>query len=364
MDSNQTHASFSNTSLSRRDFLRWASAGGIAAVGFPLWLHHWARSAMGAVTIGEINATTVQPPQASSSGGIVTDPLAPSPQVYGLDLGGGPPLEVFRFEGGEPVGRTSLGQPGADGRIAKRIEGLQYRDLVFYYLPIPGAPINAWLANSLKGTAQTTSGSIIVTDRFSGRGAEVQFSGGFLRQIEFPEVDTGLAQQSAPFRITIGVQRTERGQGSYPSNKFVWIPATSAPMKGYFDFTIDGWGIIQNVVRVETPIFSAGLLPPNPTVAGFPGTKPKDYSNLKLQLPEISAEPFYNWHTNFVLKGFNADKFEKNGTLRWLSPTQNNKPVFSLQFEHLGIVSVVRLPEKPGYVQVELYCEKVIPTFS
>ena len=363
MDAKQPNASDSNGPLSRREFLRWVRIGGLAAVGLPLWLDLWSRSAMGVVTIGEINATTVQPPQSPVPSPIGTDPLMNSPQVYGLNLGGGPPLEVFGFEGGEPVGRSSLGQPGADGRIAKRIESLKYRDLVFYYLLIPGAPINAWLANSLKGTTQPINGSIIVTDRFSSQGSKVQFSGGFLRQIDFPEVDTGLAQQSAPFRITIGVQRTECGQGIYPSNKFVRIPSISAPMKGWFNLEIDGLGSIPNVVRVETPIFSASVLPPNPTVPGFPGTKPKDYSNLKLQLPEIAAEPFYNWHDNFVLKGFNADKFEKKGTLRWLSPTQNKKPVFSLQFEHLGILSVVRLPDKPGYVQVELYCEKVVPEF-
>ncbi len=363
MDAKQPNVPDSNGPLSRRDFLRWARIGGLAAVSLPLWLNLWSRSAMGVVTIEGIDAETVKPSQSPSPGEIVMDPLAPSPQVYGLDLGGGPPLEVFGFEGGEPVGRSSLGQPGADGRVLKRIEGVQYRDLVFYYLLTPRAPINGWLANSLKGTTQPISGSIIVTDRFSGQASTVQFSGGFLRQIDFPEVDTELAQQSAPFRITIGVQRTERGQGIYPFNKFVRIPATSAPMKGWFKLQIDGLGSIQNVVQVETPIFSVGLLPPNPTVGGFPGTKPKNYSNLKLQLPEVNAEPFYDWHTNFVLKGSNAEKFEKRGTLHWLSPTQNNKTVFTLHFENLGILSVVRLPNKPGYVQVEMYCEKVVPEF-
>lgn len=363
MNSKRSMLPHSAVALSRRDFLRWASVGGLAAVGLPLWLNHWSRTALAAVPIEEIGVTPVQPPQSSSSGGIVTDPLIDSPQIYGLSLGGEPRLEVYGFEGGEPIGRASLGQPGADGRIAKRIEGIQYRDLVFYYLPKPGAPINAWLANSLKGTAQAVSGSIIVKDRWTGQERQVEFWGGFLRQMAFPEVDIGVGQHSAPLRITMGVQRTQRGQGGNSSNQFVKSPFWLVPMKGWFYLEIDGLGSIQNVVRVETPIFSASLLPPNPTVPGFPGTKPKDYSNLKLQLPEISAQSFYNWHADFVLKGLNSEKFEKKGALRWLSPTQNNKAVFTLQFEHLGILSVVRLPDKPGYVQVEMYCEKVVPEF-
>ena len=98
-------------------------------------------------------------------------------------------MEVFGFEGGEPIARPSKGMLGTDGRIAKRIEAMQYRDLVFHYLPVPGAPVNAWLTNSLKGTNQAVSGTIIVKERLSGQGSEMQFSGGFLRQIAFPEVD-------------------------------------------------------------------------------------------------------------------------------------------------------------------------------
>ena len=52
---------------------------------------------------------------------------------------------------------------------------------------------------------------------------------------------------------------------------------------------------------------------------------------------------------------------EKRGTLRWVSPTDKNKPFLSLKLEHLGILSVVGWPDNPGYVQGELYCEKVIP---
>lgn len=353
----------SDGALSRRGFLWLASMGGLAAVGLPLGVFQGAGAALAALSIPEVNADISQPSRQSPPREIVPDPLMGYPQIFGLSFGGSP-LEIFRFEGGEAAGRSSSGQQGMEGRIFKHIQGFTYRDLVFYYLPVPGQSFNNWLVNSLQGATQAITGSIFMKDRFAEQGNELQFSGGFLRELSFPDADIALPGHSASLRVTIGVMQTQRVSGSYAASQFVKPSMSSTPLKGYFHFSIDGWGGIQQVARVETPIFSAGLLPPNPTVSGFPGTKPQDYSNVKVVLPETQAQPFYDWHANFVIKGLNADRFEKKGTLRWLSPTQNNTVVFMLHLEHLGIVSVVRLPDKPGYVQVEMYCEKVVPEFG
>lgn len=366
MKTTRLNPPFTNTFLSRRDFLRRTGAVGLAAVGLSLWLNPWSRSVMAAVMVEEIGGTVVQPPQPLPSVGSSQASLFQSPLAYGFSLGGVQPVEVFGFEGGEAVGRASKGTSGNDGRIPKRIEGMQYRDIVFYYLPVPGSPINAWLTNSLKGTAQTVHGSIIVKERLSGDGSDVQFSGGFLRQIVFPEVDIGLGQQPAPLRITLGIQQAEYNSATMSPHKFIQIPfITSAPMKGFFDLSFQNTGNIQNVVQVESPTFTARLLPVTKG-SGFQRAIPIDYSNLKFQLPEKQAGPFYAWHSDFMLKGKNDDKFETKGTLRWLSrkltPTDKVKPVLTLEFEHLGILSVVRLPTNPGYVQVEMYCEQVVPT--
>ena len=366
MKTSRLNTPFTNTSLSRRDFLRWTGAVGLAAVGLSLWPNSWSRSTMAAVMVEEIGGTIVQPPQPSPSAGSSKASLFQSPLAYGFSLGGAQPVEVFGFAGGEPIGRTLEGTGRADGRISKRIEGMQYRDIVFHYLPVPGAPINTWLTNSLKRTTQAVKGSIIVKERLSGYGSEVQFSGGFIRQIVFPEVDIGSAQQPAPLRITMGIQRAEYHSTIMSPHTFVHIPFTSAPMQGFFDLSIQNIGIIPNVVRVESPTFTTKLLPA-PKGSGFQEAIPIDYSNLKFQLPEKLAGPFYAWHSDFVLKGKNDDKFETKGTLRWLSPkltpTDKVKPVLTLDLEHLGILSVVRLPANPGYVQVEMYCEQVVPTF-
>ena len=363
MKSKTPNPLFSKVDLSRREFMKRTCAVGLAAVSAPLLIGRWAQPTIAAVSIEDINATTVQPPQQPTSPGSFQPSLFQSPFAYGFSLGGAQPVEVFGFEGGEPIARPSKGMLGTDGRIAKRIEAMQYRDLVFHYLPVPGAPINAWLTNSLKGTNQAVSGTIIVKERLSGQGSEMQFSGGFLRQIAFPEVDVGSAEQPASMRITMGIQQSEYHSNFISPQKFFQIPFTSAPMKGFFDLSFQNMGVVSNVVRVQSPTFLAKLLQ-SPDGSGFQGALPIDYSNLSFQLPEKLADSFYAWHSDFVLKGKNGDKFETRGMLRWLSPTDKKTVLFSIALDQVGILSVVRLPMKPGYVQVEMYCERVVPMFA
>ena len=164
-------------------------------------------------------------------------------------------------------------------------------------------------------------------------------------------------------RITMGIQQSEYHSNFISPQKFFQIPFTSAPMKGFFDLSFQNMGVVSNVVRVQSPTFLAKLLQ-SPDGSGFQGALPIDYSNLSFQLPEKLADSFYAWHSDFVLKGKNGDKFETRGMLRWLSPTDKKTVLFSIALDQVGILSVVRLPMKPGYVQVEMYCERVVPMFA
>lgn len=44
-----------------------------------------------------------------------------------------------------------------------------------------------------------------------------------------------------------------------------------------------------------------------------------------------------------------------------MNPQNPSKAALKLKLFGLGILSVVRLPSKPGYVQVKMYCEKLVP---
>jgi len=84
-----------------------------------------------------------------------------------------------------------------------------------------------------------------------------------------------------------------------------------------------------------------------------------DYSNLIALLPESVAAPFIAWQQQFISQGLN-NQFEKTGTLQWLS-SDRTKTFLSLQLQNLGVLSVIRIPNRLGYVAVEMYCEKIVP---
>lgn len=46
-----------------------------------------------------------------------------------------------------------------------------------------------------------------------------------------------------------------------------------------------------------------------------------------------------------------------------MSSQDPSKPILTLKLSGLGILCVMRLPSKPGYVQAEMYCQKLVPAF-
>lgn len=86
----------------------------------------------------------------------------------------------------------------------------------------------------------------------------------------------------------------------------------------------------------------------------------REYMNLTILLPELDAGPFIAWHQQLISQPQMSEQLEKGGTLEWLS-SDKTKMHLSLQLHHLGVVSVVRVLTKPGYVTVEMYCEKIVP---
>lgn len=49
------------------------------------------------------------------------------------------------------------------------------------------------------------------------------------------------------------------------------------------------------------------------------------------------------------------------GIIQWMNPQNPSTAALKLKLFGLGILSVICLPSKPGYVQVEMYCETLVP---
>jgi hypothetical protein len=73
------------------------------------------------------------------------------------------------------------------------------------------------------------------------------------------------------------------------------------------------------------------------------------------------ASDLYTWHNDVVVKKLPGGEQERIGLIQWMNPQNLSKASLKLKLFGLGILSVVRLPSKPGHVQVEMYCEKLVP---
>lgn len=349
--------------MGRRGFLKRASHAGLAAAMFPYILRDWTDSAQAAVEIQDLDVSVNSPPvtpPSSTSGGSPVEPHFLSPLRYGLTIGANPLVQVFGFSGGEPVAQDLTGTVGPDGALPKRISGYQYQDIVFYYQPIPNSVVNSWLSDSLLGKASAASGQIVVQPFMSSSRSGLSFTNAFVKVIVFPEGDSTTGSPTA-LRITLAVQRTNRSGGDFTNVPMTHIDPFGSLRKGVFSINIDGM-ILNDVSRIEPLTYSTTLIPAAQG-GGYQGAVPRSLSTLRIQLPEIKAFDLYRWHNDFVMKGLNGDAHERTGTIRWMSSQDPSTPILTLKLFGLGILSVVRLPSKPGHVQAEMYCQKLVPEF-
>ena len=91
-------------------------------------------------------------------------------------------------------------------------------------------------------------------------------------------------------------------------------------------------------------------------------------SNVILTLPITDAEPWLDFLDDFVIRGNNADEFERQGSIELLD-TSLKDTQFTLDLQNVGIVRARRLrldagSEVVATMEVELYCESVVFTPS
>jgi len=378
MDHSETIGTEPPNSFSRREFLTQARSLGIAAAALPWLAHRWATSALAAVEIQDLSLETTSlpsataPPPPSGSGTSPDYNLFQSPQQYALSLGTGPPVQVFGFYGGEPVAQFITDPAAADGSFPKKPSRIQYRDIVFDYLPVQGAAINVWLLDSLAGKVPPVGGGIHIRGGASGGfgnvipnsySSHMSFAGAFVKQIAFPEADRE-SEMPAPLRITLAIQQAEWHPGASWNITPLHADLSRGPLKHLFALSIQN---IQNlssndVTRIDPMVLSMNLIPA-PQGGGYQGATPRELSTLRFQLPESKASYLYTWHNDAVVKRLPGGEQERMGLIQWMNPQNPSQAALKLKLFGLGILSVVRLPSKPGYVQAEMYCEKLVPEF-
>lgn len=276
-----------------------------------------------------------------------------APTLFAIQIGATAPVQILRYEGGEPVSTAVVARAPEIPLPDKSPSPVQFRDIVFDYLPIPGAALNTMLADALSGHIQPFSGAIVIMDAQRKEISRLTFQTAHIRSIEFSDLDVTLTTQIPVIRISLAVPTTHTVPGS---NQILSLGTGVKGPKSSFQLSIQNLETgSHKYVRVEPVRFTV----PIDSSSALPTGAPNGFTNLIAILPESDAAPFIAWQQQFISQGF-TNQFEKAGTLNWLS-SDRTKTLLSIQLQNLGLLSVIRLPNKPGFVAVEMYCEKIVP---
>jgi hypothetical protein len=232
-----------------------------------------------------------------------------TPALFAIQLGTATPVQILRYEGGEPVSTAVVARAPEIPLPVKSPSPVQFRDIVLDYLPISGVGLNTVLEHYLSGLIQPFSGAIVIMDATKRELSRLTFQTAHIRSIEFSELDVTLTTQTPVIRISLAVPATHTVPGS---NQIVsYSAAVKGPIKSSFQLSIQSLETgSQRSVRVEPVQFTVPIEPSS----ALPTGAPNGFTNLIAILPESEAAPFIAWQHQFISQGF-TNQFEKAGTL-------------------------------------------------
>lgn len=228
-------------------------------------------------------------------------------------------------------------------------------------------PFYKWLTTSLNYEHERKEGAIITADYDFKEVARLDFHEALLTEIGLPGVDA-LSKDACKFTLKLSPEYTQT-KYSNGTQSILPTPAGSSMqqkrwMAANFKLMIDGMNCkpvnkVEAITIKQTVIDNAIgerlIFQKEPAAIQFP--------NVIFTIPEIFADPWYQWYDEFVCRGNSTPDKEKAGHLEYLA-SDCTTVLFILQFQNLGIVKFT--PDKLDsssdrirYVKIEMYCEKM-----
>jgi T4-like virus tail tube protein gp19 len=291
--------------------------------------------------------------------------LAPRPGVvahYALELDGAIVGWLDSASGGRATADIIVTKLGSDNVARKHLGPVKYEDISIVCGTGMSDAFYQWLQDMFDRKPSRRNGAVVATDFNFKEVSRLNFFQALITEVGMPAAD---AASKAVGHITLKLspettKHTRDGDGGKVQGKF------SAKQKPWhsndFRLTVDGLDT-TGVSRVEAFVVKQGITEyrdgsqrethKEPTSLEFP--------NLVVTLSEKTAEPWYQWHEDFVIMGDNAPGKEKTGALHYL--TQDLKDdLFTLDFHGLGIFKLA--PEdddsggdKPPKEKAEMYTQ-------
>jgi hypothetical protein len=266
------------------------------------------------------------------------------------------------FHGGDAVGDVVEFADGSDPVVRKRLTGLHFSDLELECAADMTTALLDWIRSTLAHDPVRKSGAVSVFDRNLRELWRVEFDNALMTEIRIPALDASAKQR---FEIGLGLspELTRRDNKSGQRTAAPSTKSQKALLASNFRLTIDGLETskVSNIdpfaVRVNVTAGETGEH--RRVTTGPPRVQ---VPNIVVTIADASANQWWSWHEDFLIKGNNGPDRTRQGALELLSADLKTAAL-RFTFGGLGLVSLTTAmsaaTDAAPRLRAELYCEQI-----
>ncbi len=286
-------------------------------------------------------------------------------QLDGINCG-----QVQKWEGGN-VSADVIETPISAGYLPKKnIGNITYNDFSLQMIGADSTPATDWIVQTLKMNFLRKSGEIRALDMQQKCRAIREFRDALVTGVTFPKCDSA-SKDATYLGLTFSPELVRAKPGDDKAGTALANVKQKMLRAENFTFVIDGMdAACKRVNTVESITFKQTVATDQVGEARDYLKEPGKYSlnNLTFTCSEADAQPFMEWHEDFVIKGNCTDDKEKNAVITYKDHTLQ-KDLITLTLKHVGIFNLTfdpltNMDDKIHRIKVECYVEEIDAVFS
>jgi hypothetical protein len=265
-------------------------------------------------------------------------------------------------DGGGIVGEVVVENVGSSHFSKKHVGRVAYSPFTIQFGMSMASDLYDWINASWTGKAISKDGAIVVADLNLNAVSQREFSRALLTETSIPALD-GASKDAAYFTVKFAPEytRTAKAAGKISAvlktDQKLWLPSN-------FRLAIDGLDCTRvsrvGSITVRQPLATDDI----GDTRDFTKTPGRvEFPDLTVTMSDVSAQSWFDWFDDFVVKGNNDESREKNGSLSLLSANLADE-LMRIDFFNLGIFSIgadkaEANSDSVATVTAHIYCERM-----
>lgn len=261
-----------------------------------------------------------------------------APSMFNVQLDGTDAGYFSSAEGGGAESEVVTSKIGADRFAKKTIGGVKYGDVSLSCSAAMSKNFLDWIGASMAHKYARKNGAIIACDFNYKEVSRMNFFNALVTEIGLPALDAK-SKDSAKFTCKFAPEytRVENKPGGAPKavikrESHLWSPA---------NFRIEAEGLTDACKRVSK--VEAITIKQKVTENAIGDMRDYEKEPTSMEVPNLvvtfldsHADPVYQWHEDFVIKGNCGEDKEKNFTLTYLDQSRT-KTLMTIELRRCGI---------------------------